>query len=420
MMTPDAVLARPLERPIVWKDVPCPLCSVRNEELLLTATGEPAETVYRLVRCRSCGLGYLNPRPDEASIGQFYREDYEPYQARPIRAPGWWGRWRNKLARQVLATRLGYPSVTETPWTRFLAAVLSPWLAPGRDSFTGVPYAGQGRLLDFGCGSGWYAWRMKQQGWDVVGMDFSQHAARQVTTHYGIPVHVGTLPHQAIQPESFDAITMGAVLEHVHSAHRLIEAAVKALRPGGMLAVSVPNLESWALRRFGTDSYTLQLPVHLLHFTPVTLRRLLEWHGLEVIEQRMMARAGWMRRTLRTSAGQPGADTGRRALRWIAACRPAVSLLTRWTVWKGQADCLYALARRPVRSTLPGWLSESATRFTLRESDCQRDGEKVRRGGTDLSLPSGCRESLPGPCQIPRGVADRHRRGESEPLCPPQ
>src|SRR5947209_19818870 len=56
--------------PIVWEHVPCPLCKAHAGELLLSAAGDPPGTVYRLVRCRFCGLGYVNPRPDAGSIGQ--------------------------------------------------------------------------------------------------------------------------------------------------------------------------------------------------------------------------------------------------------------------------------------------------------------------------------------------------------------
>ena len=70
--------------PIVWEHVPCPLCRAHAGELLIAAAGEPAGTVYRVVRCRFCGLGYVNPRPDFASIGQFYPDDYSPYRVRPL------------------------------------------------------------------------------------------------------------------------------------------------------------------------------------------------------------------------------------------------------------------------------------------------------------------------------------------------
>jgi SAM-dependent methyltransferase len=153
------------------------------------------------------------------------------------------------------------------------------------------------------------------------------------------------LPHPAIEPESFDAINMGSVLEHVHHPHQVIESVVRALRPGGIFAVSVPNFASWSVRTFGAASFILDLPRHLLHFTPATLRRLLNAHGLEVSELRMVGRVAWMRQTLRASAAK-GVGVRPFVLR-MGTLRPVLGALTRWTVWTRQADQLFAIARKP-------------------------------------------------------------------------
>jgi SAM-dependent methyltransferase len=297
---------------VTWETVACPLCAASDEEVLLTEPVDDGEAVYRLVRCRGCGMGYLNPRPDEDSIGQFYPEEYEPYQA-PQRHRV--GRWRQLVG-------------------------------PGGNSLTAVPLHGQGRLLDFGCGSGWYAQRMKERGWHVTGMDFSAHAARQVEQRYGIRVHVGTLPHPDVAVESFDMVTMGAVLEHVHDPHCVIAAARRALRPGGRLLVSVPNLAGWGFRYFGRDWFGLELPRHLLHFTPDTLRRLVEGHGLEVRELGTQVRGGWLRRSL-ARAHQRGSAVSRRPLARLGRLRVVSSLLAHWTGRTGQADAIRLIAERP-------------------------------------------------------------------------
>jgi SAM-dependent methyltransferase len=265
-------------------------------------------------------MGYLNPRPNEDSIGQFYAVDYEPYQAPDEERTGWWRRLGRRL--------------------RF-------WSRPDRDSLTALPWQGNGRLLDFGCGSGWYAARMKARGWRVTGMDFSAHAAEQVRRRFGIPVLVGSLPHPQVPAESFDLITMGCVLEHVHQPRRVIEAAAQALRPHGRLVIVVPNLASWGFRFFGQDWWPLELPRHLLHFTPSTLAHLVETCGLRVEQLGMLARSGWMRRSLAIAGRRRKASP---AVRFLTRCRRlrlVSSVLTRWSVWAGQADCLLLVARRP-------------------------------------------------------------------------
>jgi SAM-dependent methyltransferase len=299
---------------IVWEEIACPLCGAGDEEVLLTARSDLEPIDCRLVRCKACGLAYLNPRPDRHSIGRFYPDDYEPYQApRPDR-DGRGPRWRKH--------------------------------APSRDSMTAIPFHGEGRLLDFGCGSGWYAHRMRRRGWRVTGMDFNPYAASQVEQQFGIPVLVGSLPHAEVAPESFDVITMGSVLEHVHYPRQVIEAATEALRPEGLLVVVVPNLDSWGFRYFGRHWFPLELPRHLLHFTPASLRRLVVNCGLEVLDLRMLGRTSWMRRSLVRATDRPEKTVGRWLLEWFARRRIIQSLLTRWSVWSKQADCILLIAQR--------------------------------------------------------------------------
>ncbi len=212
---------------------------------------------------------------------------------------------------------------------------------------TALPYRGEGRLLDYGCGSGWYLERMRRRGWNVTGMDFSPHGARKVRERYGIEVHVGKLPHPAVPEASYDVITLGCVLEHVHAPHELIAAATEALKPGGLLVIVVQNIDSWGFRVFGPSWWPLELPRHLLHFKPATLRRLVESHGLEVCEQRMILRGGWMRRSLDLLARRPDKTAADRLLVRLLRPRLVTSLVTRWTTWTGQADCIYLTARRP-------------------------------------------------------------------------
>jgi SAM-dependent methyltransferase len=189
---------------------------------------------------------------------------------------------------------------------------------------------------------------MRELGWNVTGMDFNPFAASQVARNFGIPVLVGSLPHPEVGEQSFDVITLGAVLEHVHRPHQIIEAATRALRPGGLLVVSVPNLESWGFYYFWQDWWPLELPRHLLHFNPATLRRLVEMHGLEVVELRMLPHTNWMRRSLERARYWHWGSLARRLLLRFGKLRIVQSLLTHWTVWRNQGDCLLLIARRPI------------------------------------------------------------------------
>lgn len=338
--------------PVTWEDVPCPLCKARAEEPCLNAPGRPGQPGYRIVRCRHCSMSYVNPRPDAASISRFYPDEYAHYSPKLPGRAGRGGRMRPWLERLVLSASFGYPPPLRHWYEKALAALAAPWLAPARSSHTSIPFTGRGRLLDFGCGGGWLAARMKRYGWYVEGMDFSAYAACKVECQFGIRVHVGSLPHPDIAAESFDVINMGQVLEHVHRPHALIEAAVKALCPGGLLVVSVPNFDGWSRRLFGQAFDALDLPRHLLHFNPVTLRRLLQTHGLKVEELRILGSGNWMGRSL--ARLRQGEKVGWKQ-RWLARLgrsRWLASALSRWTQWTRQGDKLMAFARRPAQGAV--------------------------------------------------------------------
>jgi hypothetical protein len=111
----------------------------------------------------------------------------------------------------------------------------------------------------------------------------------------------------------------------------------------------VPNLASLGFRYFGPDWWPLELPRHLLHFSPGTLRRLVTMHGLEIDEERTVARKSWMRRSFAIARRRSGGGKFRRLLMNLGRVRLLPSLLTHWTVWSNRADCLLLRARRLAR-----------------------------------------------------------------------
>lgn len=292
-----------------WERVACPACGSADEDEFLRAPGDDG-IEYRLAKCRSCALVFTNPRPDAASIGRFYPADYAPYQPKKPRSRGP-REWVFGPRERTLADRIPLP--------------------PG------------GRLLDYGCGSGRFAAEMRDRGWDARGMDFSADAAAAARANFGLDVIHGDLPHPAVPPGSLDAVTLRAVLEHVHDPVRLVREAAAALKPGGYLFVSVPNLAGWGFGAFGPAWHPLDLPRHLLHFTPDTLRRVVTSGGLTVEAVKTRGHGRWMV----FSADRAKRFRPRRwaeAVRRVRLLRSAVTTLTEW---RDRADDLCLLARKP-------------------------------------------------------------------------
>ncbi|MFU8803283.1 MAG: class I SAM-dependent methyltransferase [Bradymonadaceae bacterium] len=138
-----------------------------------------------------------------------------------------------------------------------------------------------GRLLDVGCGSGAYLRDMEALGWQVAGVDISPEAIK-CATRDGYNAKVGTLFSAHLEEESFDLITMWHVLEHFHRPVDMLRRAHDILRPNGRLILAVPNWRS-IMRQIGGDAWwCLEVPRHLHHFTPETLRKTLTTAGFEV------------------------------------------------------------------------------------------------------------------------------------------
>ena len=204
-----------------------------------------------------------------------------------------------------------------------------------------------GRALEAGCASGAFMTRLRDSGWDVDGLEFSAVAAQRAMES-GFRVHVGTLESAPDRPEAYDLIVAWMVVEHLHDPVSGLTKLARWTRPRGILALSVPNAGSLEFAVFRDAWYALQLPTHLYHFTPRTLRRLLSstgWHVDRVLHQRnlgnLIASVGYkledwgLRGGLaRRLVGFPDhAKAGQYALYPAAAIAAAFGQTGRMTVW---------------------------------------------------------------------------------------
>lgn len=140
-----------------------------------------------------------------------------------------------------------------------------------------------GRLLDVGCGDGSFLHRMQQKGWQVAGVDFDPQAVAAARRRYGLELVVGDLQSAQFGRESFDAVTLNHVIEHLFDPRETLQEVRRVLRPGGLLVVVTPNPESLGHRRHGAHWFGLDPPRHLHLFPPATLRRVVEQAGFRIV-----------------------------------------------------------------------------------------------------------------------------------------
>ena len=242
-------------QPLELQPAQCALCLVDDAEPI--AVGEDFEyrtsaDSFLMMRCRRCGLVYLNPRPADVEGPRIYPDNYHAFDF-SAKDFGLVHRVRRRLeARRLLR------------WCR------------------GLPAAA--RILDVGCGDGFHLGLLREFGektWQLQGVDVDARAAGQARKS-GLDVFEGTiesLPTAA----PFDLALMIMTIEHLSSPTETVRAIAEQLRPGGRLVIVTDNVCSPDFAIFGGRHWGgYHFPRHTYLFTPNTLRRMADSVGLGV------------------------------------------------------------------------------------------------------------------------------------------
>lgn len=139
----------------------------------------------------------------------------------------------------------------------------------------------RGKLMDVGCGNGSNLLAARQLGWIVQGLEIDPQAAA-VASAAGLSVAQGDYRRLTEFPDAFDAIICSHVIEHVHAPLNLMDAIYNALKPGGVVLVSLPNADSIVLEAVGENWRGLEAPRHLAIPTARTMHTLVEALGFAV------------------------------------------------------------------------------------------------------------------------------------------
>lgn len=263
----------------------CPVCQssgrVAYTDLRDRLFGAP-ET-WRMVRCTNlaCGIYWLDPAPMGEDLPVAYRGYYT--HSRPDETERGAG-FRTDVRNAFLARRLGYPA-TNCAAARAFSRLVLPLMAERTQSwlytFFYLPWVDGGRILEIGCGSGWQLSRMKQAGWVTKGLDFDPEAV-SAARERGLDVDAGDVRELNLEANSFDAIAMAHVIEHVYDPVGLLAECRRLLKPGGRLVAITPNACSLGHRVFKSSWRGLEPPRHIAVFTPKGLRLAGTRAGFEV------------------------------------------------------------------------------------------------------------------------------------------
>jgi SAM-dependent methyltransferase len=251
----------------------CLLCGSRAAEILYEGLEDrnfvAAPGRWTLHRCAECGLARLDPRPSHETIGDAYAA-YYTHTAPPSLTPS--SSIRRALTHGYLNARYG---CGYSPSLRLGAYVLPLFPAHRRRAARRVRHLRRpgrtARLLDVGCGDGRFLLEMRRGGWIVEGIEPDPRAA-EVARKTDLRVHDGVFAESRLKSESFDAVALNHVLEHFADPVAALREALRILKPGGLLSITTPNLDSSGHRRFGRHWLHLDPPRHLAIFDRSTLR----------------------------------------------------------------------------------------------------------------------------------------------------
>jgi 2-polyprenyl-3-methyl-5-hydroxy-6-metoxy-1,4-benzoquinol methylase len=242
------------------KKIKCPLCNSSKFRILYRSTLTKSDfdpkviqanlkntlDDYRkhgqIVKCTECNLVYTNPMEDTKSLLRGYKEVVDTEYLK-----------------------------TET-YRKYLS---SHHLAVVRK------FKKKGDILDIGCFAGFFLELAKQKKWKTFGIEPSKWAST-IARKRGIKIIGQDITTAKIKKESFDAVTMWDVIEHLPNPQEVIKIIHKILKKDGIVAFGTPNIES-LLAKTLRERYPYLIRMHILLYSPKTLKKLFEENGFKVI-----------------------------------------------------------------------------------------------------------------------------------------
>lgn len=245
------------------ESVPCNLCGAddfeivyapryedaKPEEILNTFRSSGDEVLLdQLVRCKNCGLQYLNPRLKADVVLEGYGAGSdETFISQSV------GRERT-FAKSLKFIEKFHPQ--------------------------------RGRLLDVGTAGGSFLAVAKQAGWEVAGCEPNHWLCEWGNKHYGLNIVPGTIFDMKLPDAAFDVVTLWDVLEHTPDPKAVLKECARVLKQGGVLVVNYPDIHSSIARVMGRR-WVFLLSVHLYYFTSETLKVMLGQVGFRQLARRM-------------------------------------------------------------------------------------------------------------------------------------
>jgi 2-polyprenyl-3-methyl-5-hydroxy-6-metoxy-1,4-benzoquinol methylase len=232
----------------------CPCCGKKNiKELFSAKDYTVSNEQFEIWECSNCTLRFTQNIPGTEQIGKYYQS--ENYVSHSDTNEGFTNNLYHRVRKRTLLQK--------------------------RKMVENITGKNNGNILDLGCGTGAFLNVMKKANWKITGLEPDETARGKAQELYGLHLD-NAEKFYGLPAESFDAITMWHVLEHVHELHEYINQLRRLLKPNGKLFIAVPNYTCYDEKVYKEFWAAYDVPRHLYHFSPASMKKLLSLHGLVI------------------------------------------------------------------------------------------------------------------------------------------
>jgi ubiquinone/menaquinone biosynthesis C-methylase UbiE len=236
----------------------CPICSGANLLKKLDCIDHStSKEKFTIVSCETCDFTLTNPRPKDNSLDDYYKSDM--YISHTNNTKGLFNWMYHSVRKYAIGTKLNLLRRTSKNKNH----------------------------LDIGCGTGEFLNACKNAGYNTKGIEPSELAREQAIKNFNLSVSKNTNLDQ-FKENQFDSISMWHVLEHVPSINKTIEELNRILSEKGKVIIAVPNHKSWDAKHYKEFWAGWDVPIHLWHFSKLSIEKLFNNHKFKLLEKKPM------------------------------------------------------------------------------------------------------------------------------------
>lgn len=238
----------------------CPVCEGTNfAEVMKAKDFTVSGELFGISHCNDCQHRFTNPVPSQEEIGPYYKS--EDYVSHTNTGKGFIHGIYQMVRRFTLKSK--------------------------RRLVCDASGLSNGKLLDVGSGAGAFLATMKLAGWECAGIEPDADARTVAKKDFGVEARPAE-DFLGLMEGTQDVITMWHVLEHVHELQGYMTKLKALLKPNGKLLIAVPNYSSKDAKLYQANWAAYDVPRHLYHFCPTSMRSLLKRHGLKLVATHRM------------------------------------------------------------------------------------------------------------------------------------